>query len=67
MQTAEAERILKAEKEALDAEETIKMTAREDRFFKLKKACEEIAASTSFEKMYELMITAVGLSFCPYL
>ncbi len=64
IQADEAHRQLTAEQEALDAAETAKMTAREEKFFKLKKACEDITASTSFAQMYELMIKAVCMYVC---
>ena len=59
---AEAEKQVQAEREALEASETAKTTAREERFFKVNKAMEEVAACTSTEQMYELMVKTVRLS-----
>jgi len=56
---AEAEKQVQAEREALEASETAKTTAREERFFKVNKAMEEVAACTSTGQMYELMVKTV--------
>ena len=56
---AEAALIIQAEKEAAEAAETAKTTAKEERFFKVKKAMDEVAASTSTGQMYQLLVKTV--------
>lgn len=51
---------LKLEKEQAEAVETAKTTAREERFFRVNKAMEEVSTSTSTKQMYELMVKAVS-------
>lgn len=59
-QAAEAMDQLKLEKEQAEAAETAKTTSREERFFRVNKAMEEVSASTSTKQMYELMVKAVS-------
>uniref|UniRef100_A0A6U4NIS8 GAF domain-containing protein n=1 Tax=Hemiselmis andersenii TaxID=464988 RepID=A0A6U4NIS8_HEMAN len=51
-----AQELITKEKEAAEAADAAKVTAKEERFFKLKKALEEVAATTSFNQMYDVMV-----------
>lgn len=62
-QMAESAKAVLAEKEAAEASETAKTTAREEKFFKVKKAMDEVAACTSTGQMYDLMVKTVSCLF----